>query len=101
MRMVIYVEVDSEKQRDLVWERLENMVETDELSGFFTLTVDGAPCVQDAHRQDLDRLAEAVADAELAEEDYLHDAPLDADSREAVRRVADAIVDKAEEGGSK
>lgn len=68
MRMVIYVEVDSEKQRDRVWERLENMVETDELSGFFTLTVDGLPCVQDAHRGDLDRLAEAVADAELAED---------------------------------
>jgi hypothetical protein len=63
MRMVIYFEVDSAEQRDRVWERLENMVETDELSGFFTLTVDGSPCVQDAHRGDLDRLAEVVADA--------------------------------------
>jgi len=65
--MVIYVELDSAAQRDRVWERLESMVETDEMSGFFTLTVDGSPCVQDSHRDDLDRLATAVADAEIAE----------------------------------
>lgn len=62
--MIMFVEVDSPQHCDRLWERLENMVETGELSAFFTLTVDGVPCAQDSRRDDLRRLAEEVARAE-------------------------------------
>ena len=68
MKSVIYVECASQEQLNRFWQALETMVEHDSISGFFTLTVDGFPCVQDDHRADLVKLSEVISDAEAVKE---------------------------------
>lgn len=60
MNAVIYIEVESQEQLDRLWEGLERGVESGDVAGFFTLTVDGEACDIDRHRGDLRKLAETI-----------------------------------------
>jgi hypothetical protein len=64
MKAIIYVEVDNRDKLERVWDSLQASVESREVSGFFTLTIDGKACLQEPHRRDLDKLAEVLEVAE-------------------------------------
>ncbi len=64
MKAIIYVEVDNLDKLERVWDSLQASVESREVSGFFTLTVNGMACLQGHHRRDLEKLAEVLEVAE-------------------------------------
>jgi hypothetical protein len=64
MKAIIYVEVDNGDKMERVWDSLQASVDSGEVAGFFTLTLDGQACLQEPHRLDLAKLANVL---ELAE----------------------------------
>lgn len=61
---IIYLEFDNDAQRDRLLNLLQSLVDSRGLSGYFTLTSNGGPCVVPFHRPDLADLVELLAPAE-------------------------------------
>jgi hypothetical protein len=64
MKAIIYVEVDNGDKLERVWDSLQASVDSHDVSGFFTLTIDGKACLQEPHRRDLEKLATLLQGAE-------------------------------------
>ena len=64
MKAIIYVEVDNRDKLERLWDSLQASVDSDDVSGFFTLTIDGKACLQEPIRRDLGKLATLLQGAE-------------------------------------
>jgi hypothetical protein len=66
-RIVMYMETPEQGEYvkfAKICDTLQELVETNDLAGYFTLTLDEKPCLQEDHRPDLAQLANDVAAAQ-------------------------------------